>query len=160
MTGGQHFKHAYHLYLVVMELKKFAQEQNLCKSKLYYDALIVQSERILIQAAYYAKSLSDEEIRDCVYNMEEEDAFNFYMCVCSLAKARGTMTRLWERTKNSEDNFRVLRFRSRMQRELLEKEIADLKEELNKVNNSNTFKIGKFIMFIPCRIKELITRKK
>ena len=160
MTGTQNFKHAYHLYLIVMELKKFALRENVSKNRQYYEALIIQLDRVMVQVANYAKNLSEEELKEHIYEMNEEEAINFYVCTFTASKAKASAARVSDRARNAEDNFRVLRFRSRMQREKLNEEIDSLKEELNKLESSKTFKAGKVITYIPGRIKAILTRKK
>ena len=166
MTGTQNFKHSLHLYYIIKELEKFAFKENVKQNESYYDSLLVQMERILKVAADYIKDCSEEELREYVYSLNEEEGIDFYSCVGILSELRNSNRELSKCAGNMQEDYRVARFRNYMQGKKKEKEINAAKEsfqknseiEISHIKNSATFKMGKVITFVPHNIKKLFKR--
>ena len=149
-----------------MELEKFAFKENVKQNKNYYGSLLVQMERILKVAADYIKDSDEEELRQYIYSLNEEEGINFFSCVGILSELRNSNRELSKRARNMEEDYRVSRFRNYMQGKKKEKEINAVKESFRKnsemqishIKNSATFKMGKAITFLPRNIKKLFKR--
>lgn len=187
MTGSTTIYHAYSYYIVMRELEKFAEKENLKSDKEVYSALLTQILRTRNYLCGILADIDPKKMREEAEQLPYGIGFYFFMCdAVGQRRALSWTQSVWENEKSRKYKLEFDLKAEREQLERIKTENLDLKkkneanteennnlriqnadlikhkkilEEKNaKLISSQTYKIGRMILFIPRKIKKVIER--
>ena len=149
MTKEKAFQNAYGYFKVICELIEFAQKKHLSTDSVYWETYL---KRLRILSDMSVKCIIDskEEAKLYLENMIEQEQLLFNLIILNGVEVRKRL--------KSESQNKLQKEKDKTDREMYEK--AELISQLRAIEQSRTYKIGKWLTWIPRKVKEVLVKGK
>ena len=175
MTMLKEYKSSWGYFVCIREIAK-KLEENEC-DEAYRQVLIKRLVRLQTSAFNKIKGLSDEELDEFLSTLSPYDELEYSLIIKTSARERAKVDRLVREKARFRDRCVELKEKNHRLKERnkdlkgkadkYKKTSKDLKERVRKLEqeqkellNSNSYKVGKILMFIPGKIKKFVKKLK